>query len=435
MPPPAISVIIATYNWSAALRCAVRSVLLQTLQDFEILVVGDGCTDDTEAVVADFKDPRIRWHNLETNWGSQWAPNNFGLQHAAADWVAYLGHDDIWYPTHLEAILRTARETQAALVTSVMILYGSPGSGIRGLAGIFAGGLFGANDFVPPSGIAHRRSITDIIGFWLDPETSGLPVDAAYLRTALATGLPVASTNELTTFKFNAAWRRDAYKLKSTAEQEEMLDRIETGIDFRHVELLGVLHARVADKLIDMKFPAELSSAPVAVTHRANRRFKGLERRFAAADLRRLEGPERFHITDIDPGFEWHLDETDERFGPFRWTGPAVLSAVDLPVLFGADLLIRIHVIHSITPTAVEQLKLFVNSRPVEYRLERTASETFVVHGLARIDPHGSPDDGLRIGLEVDKVLRPIDLGVNEDHRWLGIAVNWIEVEPIVEAA
>ena len=121
---PAITVAIATYNWSRALRCAISSVLLQTMQDFEILIVGDGCTDDSAAVVAEFDDPRLRWHNFDQNHGGQWAANNFANENAAADWIAYLGHDDIWYPTHLEAILRTARETSAKVITSVAILYG-----------------------------------------------------------------------------------------------------------------------------------------------------------------------------------------------------------------------------------------------------------------------------------------------------------------------
>ena len=51
-PTPLVSVVIATFNWSAALRLAIRSVLQQTLGDFEVLVVGDACTDDSEAVVA-----------------------------------------------------------------------------------------------------------------------------------------------------------------------------------------------------------------------------------------------------------------------------------------------------------------------------------------------------------------------------------------------
>ena len=115
---PAVTVVVPTYNWSAALRCALRSVLLQTMQDFEVLVVGDGCTDDSAAVVAGFRDPRLRWHDLGRNHGSQWAANNYGIANAAADWVAYLGHDDVWYPTHLEAVLCAARERSADVVTS-----------------------------------------------------------------------------------------------------------------------------------------------------------------------------------------------------------------------------------------------------------------------------------------------------------------------------
>ena len=57
---PAVSVVIATYNWSSVLRFAIRSVLAQHLADFELIVVGDGCTDDSDAVVRGFGDARIR---------------------------------------------------------------------------------------------------------------------------------------------------------------------------------------------------------------------------------------------------------------------------------------------------------------------------------------------------------------------------------------
>ena len=51
---PLVSVIIATYNYSSVLRCAIQSALGQTFDDFELLVIGDGCTDDSEAVTASF---------------------------------------------------------------------------------------------------------------------------------------------------------------------------------------------------------------------------------------------------------------------------------------------------------------------------------------------------------------------------------------------
>jgi Glycosyl transferase family 2 len=100
-PAPLITVITATYNWSSVLRYAIRSVLWQTLQDFEMLVIGDGCTDDSAEVVASFHDRRLRWHNLPENSGHQSVPNNTGLAMARGKYVAYLGHDDLWHPTHL----------------------------------------------------------------------------------------------------------------------------------------------------------------------------------------------------------------------------------------------------------------------------------------------------------------------------------------------
>src|ERR1700694_4995675 len=99
---PLISVITATFNWSSVLRYAIQSVLWQSLQDFEMLIIGDGCTDDSAEGVASFQYETLRWHNLAHNSGSQSEPNNVGLAMARARFVAYLGHDDLWYPTHLK---------------------------------------------------------------------------------------------------------------------------------------------------------------------------------------------------------------------------------------------------------------------------------------------------------------------------------------------
>src|SRR5690349_20582249 len=98
---PLVSIIMATYNWSSVLPYSIGSVQHQTLPDFELLVVGDGCTDDSAEVVGAIGDPRVRWIGLENNSGHQSVPNNEGLRQARGEIIAYLGHDDLWLPDHL----------------------------------------------------------------------------------------------------------------------------------------------------------------------------------------------------------------------------------------------------------------------------------------------------------------------------------------------
>jgi glycosyltransferase involved in cell wall biosynthesis len=116
------------YNWSSVLRYAIRTVLWQTYSRFELLVVGDGCTDDSGDVVAAFGAPRVRWHNLPRNPGHQSVPNNIGLQMARCEYVAYLGHDDVWFPTHLSVLVKALERTQADLAYTRSVMLGPPGS-------------------------------------------------------------------------------------------------------------------------------------------------------------------------------------------------------------------------------------------------------------------------------------------------------------------
>ncbi len=116
---PEISVIIPTYNSSRTLRAAVASVLLQSHVDFEVLVVGDGCTDDSADAMAAVGDERVTWIGLDSNSGGPSVPRNVGLDAARGRWVAYLGHDDLWFPWHLEGALETAAATGADLVSTV----------------------------------------------------------------------------------------------------------------------------------------------------------------------------------------------------------------------------------------------------------------------------------------------------------------------------
>ena len=98
---PKVSVIIITYNRAELLRSAITSVLNQTFQDFELIVVDDASQDNTAAVVQAFNDERIRYIRHETNKKEAGARNT-GVQNAGGEYIAFLDDDDEWLPEKLQ---------------------------------------------------------------------------------------------------------------------------------------------------------------------------------------------------------------------------------------------------------------------------------------------------------------------------------------------
>lgn len=117
--PPAISIVTATYDRSRALRCTIEAILRQRFTAWELIVVGDQCTDDTPEVVASFEDPRIRYVELTRNTGEQAGPNNVGIALARAPLIAFCNHDVIWLPHHLELLHETMLVEDADMVFGV----------------------------------------------------------------------------------------------------------------------------------------------------------------------------------------------------------------------------------------------------------------------------------------------------------------------------
>jgi len=100
---PFFSVVIPTFNRSPVLKRAIESVLAQSFLDYEILVMDDGSTDDTQTVVESFHDQRI-CYNWAENSGGPATPRNRGIDAARADWICFLDADDLWYPDKLERV-------------------------------------------------------------------------------------------------------------------------------------------------------------------------------------------------------------------------------------------------------------------------------------------------------------------------------------------
>ncbi|MHB8117595.1 MAG: glycosyltransferase family 2 protein [Methanothrix sp.] len=102
---PIVSVIISTYNRAYLVGRAIRSVLDQTYQDFELIVVDDGSADNTDEVVKGFNDLRIRYIRHEQNKGSA-AARNTGINAAQGEYIAFQDSDDEWLPEKLEKQMR-----------------------------------------------------------------------------------------------------------------------------------------------------------------------------------------------------------------------------------------------------------------------------------------------------------------------------------------
>jgi GalNAc5-diNAcBac-PP-undecaprenol beta-1,3-glucosyltransferase len=104
-----VSLVIPTYNRARLVRRAIASALSQTHRDVEVVVVDDGSTDETPAVLASLDDPRVRHVRHPVNRGVNGAKNT-GLDNARGDWIGMLDSDDELVPEAIEVLLKKGEE-------------------------------------------------------------------------------------------------------------------------------------------------------------------------------------------------------------------------------------------------------------------------------------------------------------------------------------
>jgi len=274
---PRVTVIIPTYNWSTVLPYSIASVLDQTMSDLELLVVGDGCTDDSEEVVRSIADPRIHWHNLPSNTRNQAGPNNEGLRRARGEFVAYLGHDDLWLPKHLE--LLTATVEAGAPFASGRQLRVDPGC--PPYVWPPPEWYYEAGRWISPSSVVHRRESAARVGGWRFPSACGSldPETDFWARCTERLGPPVV-IDAVTSVKLPAVLRRGVYRERPCDEQLVWSTRIRAMVDTDEFVRESCAGSSTAGRYpADLVPPQFLRGAPATALERQNigRRFKGLE--------------------------------------------------------------------------------------------------------------------------------------------------------------
>lgn len=191
MASPFLSIITASYNRAHLLPRCIESVLNQSCDDFELIIVDDGSTDNTAATVSQFNDPRIVYHPLPNNVGQPRA-KNVGTKRARGAFVSYLDSDDEYLPGFVEEIRHLTEEASADIgffYTNRIIVVDNQDGSER---------FVEKSNWIPPAdedtylyflhhrygstgfGLTVRRSCFEVVGYYDEELPSAIDKDLSF---------------------------------------------------------------------------------------------------------------------------------------------------------------------------------------------------------------------------------------------------------------
>jgi glycosyltransferase involved in cell wall biosynthesis len=199
---PLVSVVIPTYdNYRLLRERSLPSVLSQSYENVEIVVVGDAAPDEARLAVESFNDPRIRFVNLpyrgpypddpETRWRVAGVPpHNEGVRRAGGLWIAPLADDDAFRPQHLEHLLAHARGERLEFAYGRLCMHGENGE--THSIGRFPPehGHFGIQAAI------YHRGIAEIFELQLSDAPLGLPSDWGMCLRMMEAGVRIGMLDE-----------------------------------------------------------------------------------------------------------------------------------------------------------------------------------------------------------------------------------------------
>jgi glycosyltransferase involved in cell wall biosynthesis len=233
---PKVSVIIPLYNKGPYISDTLNSIFSQTVQDFEIIVVNDGSTDDGMKIVQAFDDPRIRLIN-QHNRGISNARNQ-GAKYAKADIFAFLDADDQWHTEFLETVLTLAEKypQAGAFATGIEEIIDNkkvvqkyrtiPNNGYEGLVPDFFYSAIIGERVISSSSVAIKRSVFIEMSGFKEGIAWGEDTDF-FSRIALK--YPIAFNSKICSMYFI---RDAAQKAKNRVAETKEHPFIKSGTDF-----------------------------------------------------------------------------------------------------------------------------------------------------------------------------------------------------------
>ncbi|WP_397599757.1 glycosyltransferase family 2 protein [Silvanigrella sp.] len=166
---PLISVVIPTFNHAHLIKKCIKSVINQTYQNFEILIINNFSQDNTIEVIDSFKDERIKIYNYK-NDGIIAKARNLGIRESNGEYIAFLDSDDSWYESKLINILEEFRFSNADVICHNMnvisfenppyIMYSGPQKNAT-----FDNLLFQGNALILSATVLHKNVINKV-GFF-----------------------------------------------------------------------------------------------------------------------------------------------------------------------------------------------------------------------------------------------------------------------------
>ncbi len=259
---PRIAVVVATYGKTDTLRLAIESALRQRYPDFRLLIIVDGNPPQAAALRALYGgDDRIAIHDLARNTGEQSGPNNVGAALTDAPLIAFLNHDDLWFPDHLailaEAML--ARHADLAFSQAAGVFPRGPTASAEDcrfyLVSRLPGGRYRPHySFVGLTNVLVRRETFDALGGLRAARDCILESSQDFLIRALRAGASFAYADELTTFAVHSGIRPGSYLAGYDPQEQKVLAARLAEDDAAQVRAM-VLRRMIPDdrrKLVDL---------------------------------------------------------------------------------------------------------------------------------------------------------------------------------------